>query len=68
VSNALYGLQELDSKHAEVCALVEAMNSQVAASLQQPGFFRFVPQGIGNAISGLQSVPDSEKSEASASI
>jgi hypothetical protein len=54
LANAFFGLQGLDSKFPEVRNIVKALTKK----LVQAGDVKFSSQGIGNAISGFQSMED----------
>jgi hypothetical protein len=69
ICNAMYGLQGMDSRHPEVLSVLRELNKRLAVRQRARGEQRmsgnssskrlptpFTAQGIGNALSGLQSM------------
>jgi hypothetical protein len=55
LANAYYGLCGMDSRYPEVRKILRVLNGKLAASAAHRPL-RFTSQGIGNALSGLQSM------------
>ena len=79
ICNAIYGLQGMDSRYPEVVAVVSRLNKRLAQRQQRRleemksgssnksggGGFAFTAQGVGNALSGLQSMSFKDSEEIS---
>lgn len=60
LANSYFGLQGLDSKYSEVIELLEQLNYQLVKSV---GTVKLTSQGIGNGLSGLQSMSCADSDE-----